>query len=159
MLKWIIERLLELAPSIASFSKERRELRDNALRAITHALDETYLYYRNIERGKPRDQEVEAQLVRYWSAAAIPVRHIDTQLAERCDRKSEYWLNPDSYDHRQVVGLGIDLGSVREEYRSLLNPKSPSIRQFRLAQINRQVASKTSSKSKRPKKQQPKAER
>jgi hypothetical protein len=119
----IIKALFGVIPSLMSLSKERRELRDSALRAILVALDETYLYYRDIDRGKGRSEDREALLVRYWSAAAIPMRHIDRDLARRCDQKSEYWLNPDNYDQNDVRELGISLELVRNEYRTLLQPK------------------------------------
>ncbi len=120
----IISGLFGVVPSLLALPKERRELRDNALRGILVALDETYLYYRDIERGKERNQDREALLVRYWSAAAIPMRHIDRDLARRCDQKAEYWLDPDRYDTDAVIELGIGLESVRNAYRTLLSPKS-----------------------------------
>jgi hypothetical protein len=155
MLQWVLERLFQLTPSLVSLSKDRRDLKDNALRAILHALDETYLYYRNIENGNSRDREVEAQLVRYWSAAAIPVRHIDSELAERCDRKSEYWLNPDSYNERKVADLGIELKSVRDAYRALLHPRRLVSHSLRLAEPKRQVSSNNSSEKTRRKRRPP----
>jgi hypothetical protein len=60
---------------------------------------------------------------RILSAVAIPVSHIDRELAERCDEKADYWLNPDHYDQQRVQVRGIDLESVRERYRSLLFPR------------------------------------
>lgn len=120
----IVKSLFGVVPNLLSLSKERRELRDNALRAILVALDETYLYYRDIERGKERSEEREALLARYWSASAIPMRHIDRDLARRCDVKAEYWLNPERYEIDQIKELGIGLESVRNAYRTLLAPKS-----------------------------------
>lgn len=120
----IIGGLFGVVPNLLALPKERRELRDNALRGILVALDETYLYYRDIEKGKGRNEDREALLVRYWSAAAIPMRHIDRGLARRCDQKSEYWLNPEMYDAAAVRELGIGLESVRNAYRTLLNPRS-----------------------------------
>lgn len=120
----IVKSLFGLVPTLLSLPKERRELRDNALKAILLALDETYLYYRDQEQGKGRNMDKEAQLVRYWSAAAIPMRHVDPDLAQRCDMKAEYWLNPDNYDNEMVKDLGIGLESVRNAYRTLLQPKS-----------------------------------
>lgn len=120
----IVKSLFGLVPTLLSLPKERRELRDTALRAILVALEETYLYYRDQDRGKSRDLDKEAQLVRYWSAAAIPMRHVDANLAQRCDMKAEYWLNPESYDREQISELGIGLESVRNAYRTLLQPKS-----------------------------------
>lgn len=73
MIEFVVERLLNLVGTIAVMGRDRRELRDNALRAISHALNETYLYYRDIDAGKERNIDTEAQLSRYWSAAAIPL--------------------------------------------------------------------------------------
>ena len=126
MIQWVVEKLIALIGPISALRKENRELADNALRAISHALNETYLYYRDIERGKERNPEVEAQLSRYWSAAAIPIRHIDRGLAQTCERKSEYWLNPDTWDEAKVTETGIGLDDVRKKYRALLGPVSVS---------------------------------
>jgi hypothetical protein len=120
----IIKSLFGVVPTLLSLSKDHRELRDNALRGILVALDETYLYYRDLNRGKARDLDRETLLVRYWSAAAIPMRHVDADLAQRCDQKAEYWLNPKRYSHDDIKELDIGLESVRNAYRTLLQPKS-----------------------------------
>ena len=123
MLDYIIDKLISLMGPIATLSRERRELKDNALRAISTALRETKLYYRDLEMGKARNMDVEAQLVRYWGAAAIPLRHIDEELAMTCDQKSEYWLNPESYSQEQIKELGIKLKDVSNAYLNLAMPK------------------------------------
>lgn len=115
-IEWVIERLISLIPSIGNLSKDKREIKDNALRSIKHALDETCLYVtRYVDVGK-RDVEIEAQLVRYWSAAAIPIRHIDSELSQICEYKSEYWLNPSNWDPSKTKGISIELQAVREKY-------------------------------------------
>ncbi|QTS87308.1 hypothetical protein JLK41_03805 [Ectopseudomonas khazarica] len=119
----IISGCFGVVPNLLALPKERRELRDNALRGILVALDETFLYYRDIERGSQRDLDREALLVRYWSAAAIPMSRVDPGLARRCDQKAEYWLNPKRYESDEVIELGIELESVRSAYRNLLAPK------------------------------------
>ncbi|HEX6038659.1 MAG TPA: hypothetical protein VFZ20_11490 [Longimicrobium sp.] len=116
------ERLLGMLEQFAAFSRDRRDFRDNALRSISTALNETYLYYRDLGQGKPRDYDIEAQLSRYWSAAAIPIRHIDPELAGICEHKSEYWINPDQWTSEEVRQRGIELGEVRDRYRALLWP-------------------------------------
>ena len=123
MLEFIIEKLISLIGPISTLTKEKRELKDNALRAISIALQETKLYYRDLEAGKERNMDIEAQLVRYWGAAAIPLRHIDEDLAMACDRKSEYWLNPENYTSEQINELGIKLKDVSNAYRNLAMPK------------------------------------
>ena len=124
MIKDILERVDKLADILPQIFKERRDLTDNALRAISHALNETYFYYQSRNLGTPRDLEREQQLSKYWSAAAIPMRHVDESLAELCDLKSEYWVSPDNWPISKIHELGISLESVRDKYRGLLNKKS-----------------------------------
>jgi hypothetical protein len=120
MITWVIERLVGLVTPMMDLKREHRELADSALKAISKALNETYLYYEGIEQGGQRNREIEAKLYQYWSEAAIPMRHIDVELAEICEHKSEYWLNPDHWDHTQTDRLGIGLADVRDRYRALL---------------------------------------
>jgi hypothetical protein len=122
MLNEILGGLTKILGPIATLSKDRRELKDSALRAISNALDETYLYYRDLEKGSPKNPDREALLVKYWSAAAIPVRHFDEDLSRACDHKSEYWVNPDNYDNQSISELGIGLDDVRITYRQMLKP-------------------------------------
>jgi hypothetical protein len=123
MLEWVTERLLALVEQFATLRKDQRDLRDNALRAISHALNETCLYYRDLGHGRPRNEDIEAQLSRYWSAAAIPIRHFDAELARVCEEKSEYWIDPDSWPADRVAAAGIGLDNVRRQYRALLYPQ------------------------------------
>lgn len=122
MLKEILDGITKILGPIATLSKDRRELKDTALRAISNALDETYLYYRDLQKGSSRNMEREALLVKYWSAAAIPMRHFDERLANRCDMKAEYWINPDQYSETIIAELGIGLDNVRQAYRKMLHP-------------------------------------
>jgi len=122
MLTEIINGLSNILGPIATATKERSNMKDDALRAISHALNETYLYYRDIELGYLRNRDKEAMLVRYWSAAAISLRHFDKILANKCDNKAEYWVNPDNYNAADIEELGIGLDSVRQAYRKMLRP-------------------------------------
>lgn len=124
MIKEILEGLSKILGPIATLSKDRRELKDSALRAISNALDETFLYYRDLDKGGERNHDREALLAKYWSAAAIPMRHFDQNLANICDHKSEYWINPKNYNSEQIKELGIGLDDVRLAYRRMLSPLS-----------------------------------
>ena len=121
MMDDIIKRLGSLLGGITAFRRERREMADNALRAVSHAINETYLYYSRYERSGP-DKEVEEQLSRYWSAAAIPLRHVDPELAMICENKSEYWTNPAHFTDADIKKFGINLDHVRRRYRAILFP-------------------------------------
>lgn len=118
----IIKALFSLVPNLLALPKEQRERKDAALRSIVIALDETYLYYRDQSKRYERNLDREAQLAKYWSAAAIPMRHVDLELAERCDCKAEYWLNPEIQTNESIENLNISLNSVRAAYRSLIRP-------------------------------------
>ena len=119
-IEWVVDRLISIIPSISNLSKDKRELGDNAFRSISHALTETCLYINRYTKLGKRDAEIEAQLARYWSAAAIPLRHIDRELSEICEYKSEYWLDPRNWDPAKTNGIAIDLDTVREKYRAKL---------------------------------------
>lgn len=121
MIKEVLEGLAKILGPIATMSSERRELKDSALRTISNALDETYLYYRDIERGNTNNEDREALLAKYWSAAAISIRHFDNNLSIICDQKSEYWVNPKRYNDREINETGIQLDNVRKAYRKLLS--------------------------------------
>ncbi len=118
----LVKSLFGLVPNLLALPKDQRERKDAALRAIVIALDETYLYYRDQSKQRKRDMDREAQLAKYWSAAAIPMRHVDPELAQRCDFKAEYWLNPERQTNDVISSLNISLDSVRAAYRALIRP-------------------------------------
>lgn len=124
MMQWVIERLGGLLGRIQSLAKDQRDLRDNALRAISHALNETYLYYEGLEHGKRRNRDMEAQISRYWSAAAIPMRHLDRELSAICEYKSQFWVKPDHWKRQDINAVNIGLDNVRARYRKLLLPSA-----------------------------------
>jgi hypothetical protein len=123
MIEWVVERLISLLGPIAAMSKEKRELKDNALRAISTALHETKLYYRGLSIDGNRNLETEAQLSKYWAAAAIPLRHIDQELALACDDKFDYWINPEQWSPTDIKRLGIRLDDVSAAYKKLVAPR------------------------------------
>lgn len=122
MIKELLDGLSKILGPIATLSKDRRELKDSALRAISIALDETYLYYRDLSNGSAKNLDREAQLSKYWSAAAIPMRHFDERLSNLCDHKSEYWVNMENFNQNNINDLGIGLNDVRQAYRKMLSP-------------------------------------
>lgn len=122
MIQTVISKLLEILPTISSISKDRRELKDTALKTISTALNETYIYYRALDKGEVRSLEKEEMLSKYWAVAAIPMRHFDQDLSIICDIKAEYWINPENYTPEEIQTLGIGLKNVRQSYREILNP-------------------------------------
>ena len=119
----VIDKLTNLLGSIATLSKEKRELKDNALRAISYALHETQIYYAELSEGKNRNRDVEIQLSRYWSAAAIPLRYIDEDLAMRCEEKGNYWICPDNWSGDDMSKVRIQLDGLVDAYKCLIKPR------------------------------------
>lgn len=123
MLDFALDRLISLIGPIVTLSKDKRELKDNALRSISTALRETRLYYRDRQGGKPRNLEVEAQLAKCWAEAAIPIRHIDEDLAILCEHKADFWTGPEEWNGAKIERVGIKLEDVTRAYREIAMPK------------------------------------
>jgi hypothetical protein len=111
-------------------SNARRQDVDDALRAVQIALNETQIYYALRDRGEARSDEKELQLSRYWSAASIPLRHVDPGFAQMCEHKSLYWLNPDNWSDRKVRRYKIRLSTVTKRVRAL---RGVGIKRFSVA--------------------------
>lgn len=122
MIEWFVSQVIALIGPIADLGKEKRELADAALKALSEALTETYLYYSALSGGKPRAAETEAPLARLWAAAVVPLRHIDRQLAETCQIKSRYWVDPDTWHGNAEDEMRIGLDLLQGQYLSLLGP-------------------------------------
>lgn len=131
MLEFLVEKLIALMGPISTLSKEKRELKDNALRAISIALQETKIYYKFLERGAERNTDTESQLVRYWGAAAIPLRHIDEELAMICEHKAEFWISPETWSNEEIKSFGITLEDVTKAYRQLAMPSFAKTRELK----------------------------
>jgi hypothetical protein len=112
---------VDLAFRIINLLKEKKKLKDGALRTAANALNDTYLYCRYLKVFSKRDFRKETRLAKYWSTTAIQMRHIDKKFATICDKMSEYWVNPDNHTKKDVSDFGIGLKSVRQAYRKILN--------------------------------------
>ena len=119
MIEIVVDKLIGLMGIIATMSKENRELRDNALRAISTALLETKIYYQYRQTGHPRNLDTEAQLAKYWSAAAIPLRHIDRELARTCENKADFLIGAGFWTDERAEDLGLKLQDITKAYRKL----------------------------------------
>lgn len=128
MIGFVLEQLMQLADPLMRLSKERREVKDAGLRAVSEAVNETYLYHQRVSRGQARDFDAEALLSRAWAAAAIAIRHVDSAFADLCEMKSEYWINPENWSRERIVESDIRLVDVRDRYRKLLSSKSSAKR-------------------------------
>jgi hypothetical protein len=122
MLTEILSGLFGLSNQLIDSSIKNRDSRDEALRAISTALTETYSYYHHLEKNGQRNEDTENKLSTYWSAAAIFIRHYDRDLAMRCEFKSEFWREYGNWSRDKIERTGIQLDCIKKLYRDLLFP-------------------------------------
>lgn len=119
MIEYLLDKLERFVELYHEKKKEERQLADDALRAVLLALNETEIYYARRERGAPRSEDSEMQLSRLWSAASIPLRHIDVSFSDICDHKSRFWLNPDDWEEKKVAKYKIRLTTLSKKVKRL----------------------------------------
>jgi len=100
--------------------RDRDEQTDNALRALYVALTETYAYAEELRNGKANDRKREYEIAGLWNAASIPLRHVDRRLAERCNMKGSYWMEPEVWDAGRVRRNAITLRRMADDTKKLL---------------------------------------
>lgn len=98
----------------------RAARRDNALTAIYAAANETRMYLADARKANRRDRSRERKLVRLWTRAAVPARHIDRGLADRCLLKADLWIDPSKWTPAQIREFRIGIDQVYEYARQLL---------------------------------------
>jgi hypothetical protein len=120
MISDAVPGLKAILRTLVLWRKDRRELRDQALVAIFEAASETKLYLEGLSSGRRRNREAETGLVRLWRRAAVPVSHLERDLADRCLLKSEYWISPEKWSRVKREQLRIGIEEVFDEARALL---------------------------------------
>jgi hypothetical protein len=86
----LFDKTLAVLGLLREKKKRRDEKTDQALTALYAALAETKQYVSDLDEGKTRDRDREFAIARLWHTASVPLRAIDTELAERCFLKGGY---------------------------------------------------------------------
>ena len=120
MWELLVNGLLGLLGNFREDRTHSQEQKGHALSAIISASNETKIYIQRVQRSGNTDRETEEKLSRLWAAASVPLRHFDHDLAERCLRKSEYWLNPENYSATDIAKFRIGIDQVYKEAKKLL---------------------------------------
>ena len=115
-----IPGLGKLLDYFAGERHHRDEQKDAALTAIYAAASETTIYLADLEREKNTDRKREQDIARLWSAAAVPIRHFDMDLADRCLLKFEFWVNPDKWNADEATERRIAIEAVLDKARELM---------------------------------------
>ena len=98
----LFDKVLSGLSLIREGKKHRTEQVDHALLALYAALSETKAYIFDREKGKRRNRKREFEIARLLHSASIPLRTIDKEFAERCFLKGSYWMEPDTWDKKQI---------------------------------------------------------
>jgi hypothetical protein len=100
--------------------KNRTERIDQALYALYAALNETKAYVHRLNSGMRRNRKTEFAIAKLWSDASIPLRTIDSDLADRCFLKAGYWQDPDTWTDLKLTRKRIKLDQVIKSVHDLL---------------------------------------
>ena len=119
MIEQVITALKECVDRIRVSTIRRTDQQNAALLAILAAVQETKVYIRDFTH-RPRNPDKEAELSRLWIKAALPVRHVDIDLADRCLLKAEYWLHPDEWTGARIRQFRLGLDNIHEYCKQLL---------------------------------------
>jgi hypothetical protein len=116
---------------LINFFRSSRDRRDDRTRAalscLSKALLETRIYLRDLEKGTKKNTKRENDLARLWTEAANELRDLDSQLAQICYYKSDYWTMPDDWSEHNIRKRGIAIDRIYETYRILLRAPDRSL--------------------------------
>ena len=100
---------------------ERKQERDDAaIRSVLTAVNTTKLYLAARNRSEPIDRGIEGNLVELWTTASVHIRRTDFELAQLLLDKAQYWADPESWTHEEVVANGIEIDEISAKARRLL---------------------------------------
>src|SRR5687768_3935007 len=99
----MIEGLKTLLDYFRDERHRREDKADEALAGIYAAANETKLYIKKAQRTGKSDRKKEEELARLWTKAAVPIRHFNHDLADRCLLKGEYWVDPASWSVADIA--------------------------------------------------------
>ena len=128
MLDITLKSLEAVKNLILSWRTEKRQLQSDkieALNSVLRAATETRAYIANVRDGRKQiDPDKEIQLAELWQRAStslIPIGNID--LADKCMVKADCWADPTLWQDERYSEIPLDLNTIVEECRDLLNPE------------------------------------
>ncbi|MDA2934585.1 hypothetical protein MYX82_09615 [Acidobacteria bacterium AH-259-D05] len=117
----IFTQLREWFTTISAEKTQHREEIRTALKSIYVAALETKMYLADIRDPQEKvNRETEAKLSLLWAEAAVALREIDPDLANRCLLKADYWSDPNRWTDYQIDQSRIRVDQVYDEARRLL---------------------------------------
>jgi len=109
-----------------TYLENRKAVREQkfqtALESLSLAVLETGKYINQVgKKGKINGQfEKERELGELWQKAAMDIRTVNPELAERCFLKAGYWTYPASLDETAIQQYDITLESMSKAVRGFV---------------------------------------
>ncbi|MGK7913667.1 MAG: hypothetical protein AB4050_19605 [Synechococcus sp.] len=97
-----------------------KERANAAVVAISTAVLETRKYLASLNANE-RDIDEQSELSNLWNDAHIKIRTIDSEFADRCFLKAEYWTDPTSYTENDIAKYNIALDDMSIAARNFLD--------------------------------------
>lgn len=118
---WISESFFKWTKLIFESDSEASEHEDAALQAYLDALQETRFFLRGIGRDNPEElKNQQRNLSDLWLSAAKLVSDLNSELAERCFAKAEYWSDPSGWRDDDREDMDILIESMERTARELM---------------------------------------
>lgn len=119
MIEMVLGAVAIAIPVLQGTVDNRRSQRDAALSALYMALTETQYYVQKYRASDSRDLEIERQLAALWFQASVPLRHFDRNLADLCQHKRDYWINPETWTADENIQKQIKLEAMQGKFDEL----------------------------------------
>lgn len=117
-MEFLLNGLAKIFGQILTLGEERRKEKNTALMSIATALCQTNSYYSELLQGQQRNTTRENEIAIYWMAAAISIRHFDSELAEICVNKSSFFMNPEEFQPDERMAYRGRLDQIEKIYTS-----------------------------------------
>ncbi len=121
----LLEELLKLLWTVLKEGKANKEHINSQqyefLKVASKAVRQTLSYIRSEHK---RDTTTEEKLSELWANVALAARPFDSDLAERCYLKGNYWADPNSWSDEEVKNAGIEIGRIDTEIRNHFKGKA-----------------------------------
>jgi hypothetical protein len=123
--EWIplLGGLAELLKTLRDIQTHNEEKRKEALVAVSMASNQTHGYIKASHQGAARSIQREHELASLWHTCSIKLKDFDSDVAQRCRLKGEYWKEPGRWTDEEINQTRIGLERVSKEAEYLLNLK------------------------------------
>jgi hypothetical protein len=117
------DRILHFIGLVREGKIRKNKAFDAALTQLYTAACETLHYARLLNEGEPENRDTERTLTKLWHDTAIAFRTINSDLADTCLLKGQYWLDPTKWTPEDVKNREIGIERVYSYARQLLHTK------------------------------------